>query len=183
MIATGRNETLQLNRRADGKNLDQLDILEDQRAYLKSLFNFDPLPCVDRVIFLATPHRGARMAQTLVGRIGRALISLPKNVVNRLENGLAAMGVGRANIPTGIDNLRSDSSFVQALNILPFNPEVTCHSIIGNEKAFAVAGGGRRGGELQKLPPGRGRIGADLQVRPQCAEASAGHPGSPAHPH
>jgi hypothetical protein len=39
---------------------------------------FNKQPCIDRVVFLAVPHRGSRLAAGILGSIGNRLIRRPK---------------------------------------------------------------------------------------------------------
>jgi len=141
MISTSEGEFLQNARGMQIEDLDNLGIPDEQKSLLRRAFKFEPVPGIDRVIFMATPHRGARMAETLVGGIGRSFIRFPKYLLDRLESGLEEIGMHPEELPTGIDNLRMDSNFMQSLDQLPMNPEVTFHSIIGNEKTAGVAAG------------------------------------------
>jgi pimeloyl-ACP methyl ester carboxylesterase len=50
---------------ASKTNIDELQIDVPMRELLRSNFFFKPLPCVSRVIFIATPHRGSTRTQNL----------------------------------------------------------------------------------------------------------------------
>src|SRR5262249_24733351 len=56
-------------------------VLEELRRYLF----FEPLPCVRRVVFLATPHRGSELSRGVVGRVGAGLISEPDHISDLLS--------------------------------------------------------------------------------------------------
>ena len=87
---------------------------------------FEPRRDVARVIFIATPHRGSRIALGNLAALGMRLIDLPEWVASELESFSAPGG----RLPTGIHGLSPDSQFLQALD--RFRPNVPAHSIIGN---------------------------------------------------
>ena len=87
---------------------------------------FEPRRDVARVIFIATPHRGSRIALGNLAALGMRLIDLPEWVASKLESFSADGG----RLPTGIHGLSPDSHFLQALE--RFRPDVPSHSIIGN---------------------------------------------------
>ena len=61
--------------------LSELKATPEVRELLQESFFFKPLPFVDRVIFIATPHRGSFRATGFVLDIIRRLVSLPVTVV------------------------------------------------------------------------------------------------------
>ncbi len=87
---------------------------------------FEPRRDVARVIFIATPHRGSRIALGNLAALGMRLIDLPEWMASELESFSAPGG----RLPTGIHGLSPDSQFLQALD--RFRPNVPSHSIIGN---------------------------------------------------
>lgn len=124
-----------------GVSVDTLDVTEDEKAILKKVERFEPLPSVKRVVFLAAPHRGAKMAQGVIGRYGDKISSTPGYLLEALEGTLETVGLDKKDLPSGIDNLRMDSPFMASFNNLPMTPEVPFHSIIGNKKAADTPGG------------------------------------------
>jgi pimeloyl-ACP methyl ester carboxylesterase len=112
------------------------------RAALDELLFFHPMPCVRRVVFIATPHRGSRLANGVVGRAFGRRIRPPSDqtsVVAEVE-ALNGPGVIRdenfqgASI-NGIGNLRVDSPLLLAVSRLSVAPGVPYHTI-----AFRFAG-------------------------------------------
>jgi pimeloyl-ACP methyl ester carboxylesterase len=124
-----------------GVEIEELDISDEEKALLKRVDTFEPLPFVSRVLFLATPHRGAKMAKGMIGRIGDLIAAAPKYVLNSVEGAFEAVGLDEEDLPSGIDNLRSDSLFMKYFNGLPMDPGIPFHSIIGNAKAADTPGG------------------------------------------
>jgi pimeloyl-ACP methyl ester carboxylesterase len=123
-----------------GKPLDQFQIEPDELKVVKESLIFKASTHVSKVIFLATPHKGADMASGLIGRLGSKLVRLPKKLVAMgpalVEKATVTNGkkvVGR--FPNSIDTLRPQARSVVAMNRLPITPSVTYYSIIGDRGA------------------------------------------------
>ena len=119
-----------------------------QRARLRSLFWFEPVPHIRRVVFLAAPHRGSALATGLIGRIGSWLTSLPAATLEGLSQ-LRGLVTGHsrsdflfAESATGIRSLSPENPFNRVGVQLPIASRVTFHSIMGNEDAAGLVGGG-----------------------------------------
>lgn len=119
------------------------DLTADQKKILaENGLDFKHLPFVKRVIFIAVPHGGSVFATSFIGRIGSALIQLPRSVVSELNDMIKDVFKKKdANIATGIDNLAPDNVALQALRRIPFVKGVPYHSIIGNTKRAGVPEG------------------------------------------
>jgi pimeloyl-ACP methyl ester carboxylesterase len=112
------------------------------RAVLDQLLFFHALPYVRRVVFIATPHRGSRLANGVVGRVVGGRIRPTSDQAAVLAEITALNGPGvvkdenfqRASI-NAIGNLRVDSSLLLAVSRLPVAPGVPYHTI-----AFRFAG-------------------------------------------
>jgi len=121
---------------------EQLRASPATRAMLDQLLFFHPLPYVRRVVFIATPHRGSRMANSTVGRFFGGLIRSPADQAAVLAEVKAWNGpdafkdenFGGASI-NAIGNLRVDSPLLLAVSRLPVAPGVPYHTI-----AFRFAG-------------------------------------------
>jgi hypothetical protein len=118
------------------KELDK-EVQDQIDAYL----NFSRKPYVSRVIFVAVPHRGSDIADNWLGRIGRALLSLPKTVVQKS----VAIARGARNIirpdlrtefdggePSSIRGLSAKNPTLIGLSKLEIDSGVQYHSIIGD---------------------------------------------------
>lgn len=96
---------------------------------------FDPVPFVSNVIYIATPHRGSNWSGHPLGRLGRALISLPQQMQReywqlvRSNPGLFRNPGPR--IPTSLDHLTPGNPVILATNSLRYRAGVGTHSIIG----------------------------------------------------
>jgi pimeloyl-ACP methyl ester carboxylesterase len=116
---------------------DRLVAQPDDRDVLGRAFFFEPLPFVKRVVFIATPHRGSKLGDELIGRLGDRLIRLPSPLVqahNRLvaDNGTEFFTKSfTAGVPSSIDELELDNPYLVTLKRLPVAQWVTAHSVIG----------------------------------------------------
>ncbi len=113
---------------------------DSESAYskVKVLFDNPTLHQVERVVFIATPHRGSELASNWIGKIGSALIELPQSIFSLQINDTAASmtNLGRSIINQGPSNsvtqLKPDNPALELLIKQPFNSSVSYHSIIGN---------------------------------------------------
>lgn len=80
------------------------------------------------------PHRGSFLAENLLGKVARRLVSFPATLrkvgveVVKLNPGVAAQTAVR--VPTAIDNMDGTQPFIKTLASLPIAPGVTAHSIV-----------------------------------------------------
>ena len=112
--------------------------LERAGQRVQRMLRFEPVPGVDRAIFIAAPHRGTAAAGTRLGRFIGRLVRLPLTVLEEV----AALGGdddqparGQFVVPNSIDNLGADDPFVRAAADLPISPAVRYHSIIAQADA------------------------------------------------
>lgn len=102
--------------------------------------DFRPIPGVDRAIFIATPHRGTPVAENRFARWVASLIALPVSLVTRFTD-MAQLIVDPAsakhqplNTPlSSIGSLSDKDPFMKLAADFPISPDVTYHSIIGND--------------------------------------------------
>jgi hypothetical protein len=103
---------------------------------------FEPLPFVQRVVFVATPHRGSYRALGFLGALGSWFVNLPGRLT-RLGVELATLQTKGllagpfTGIPTAITNMNPSNRFIQTLASMPIVEGVSAHSII------AVQGDGK----------------------------------------
>ena len=112
------------------------------RAMLDQLLFYRPLPYVRRVVFIATPHRGSRLANGVVGRYFSGRVRPPPDQAALIAELEALNGPGvikdenfRGASMNGIGELRVDSPLLLAVSRLPVAPGVPYHTI-----AFQFAG-------------------------------------------
>ncbi len=118
----------------------------DVLAEIKHYTFFEPVPCVKRVVFLATPHRGSDLARSVVGRVGSNLIGefdRHSDLLSKLvkENPDAFDRRRFRRLPTSIETLEPpgrDANVLSALLAMEPAQEVSFHSIIGSNRPGPV---------------------------------------------
>ncbi len=131
------------------RSIDALDLDEEVRVDLESMVFFDPLPQVSRVVFMATPHRGTKLAKGFAANIASGLVHSPgkffKTTDSQPDENYTdfAIKVGSQK-QTSVDALKPDAWQLTLLLDLPMSQRVTYHSIIGNsgKKPLAKSGDG-----------------------------------------
>jgi triacylglycerol esterase/lipase EstA (alpha/beta hydrolase family) len=120
------------------RELEQVDLTEEQRESLKRALYFEPNPDIRRVVFVAAPHRGSEIASNWVGRLGSRLIHLPFDVItlglNRRPSISGTTSYGRQILARGNDSIRTlkpDNPLLTATLRLPLGRDVVYHSVIG----------------------------------------------------
>jgi hypothetical protein len=117
-------------------NIDDLNIDVPTRELLRSNFFFKPLPCVSRVIFIATPHRGSYQNTSFVQNLLNRFIELPGDLMEmsanlmKLNDTLNLPPSLRKGVPTSLNGMATDNPFMLALADIPVAPGVKCNSII-----------------------------------------------------
>jgi len=112
------------------------DLRRVQRR-LSPFLRFEPMPQIERAVFIAAPHRGTDIAGTRAGRWISRLVRLPLTFLENFDDVLQTLGGGAqapdgstGRIPNSIDNLSASDPFVRAAADLPRAPGVTLHTII-----------------------------------------------------
>jgi pimeloyl-ACP methyl ester carboxylesterase len=106
------------------------------RQNLDAMLVFHPLPCVRRVVFIATPHRGSPIANGPVGWTVSLFVRRPDGLSARVAEVEALNGPNvlsrelHGHSLNAIGNLRTDSPILAALDRIPIDPAVTYHSVI-----------------------------------------------------
>ncbi len=121
------------------RDLDELDLEPAQRERLRESFWFEPLPGVERVVFIATPLRGAPLAKTWYADLGRLLTEPAPELEAAADRLLEKNPQGlnpyvrdfAGGVVTGIGDLSPDSPLIQALARRSIAPSVTTHIIVG----------------------------------------------------
>jgi len=119
-----------------GKGLKELNLTPEQRDMIRKRAVFEPLPFVDRVVFISTPHRGSFLAGDWTRNLVRRLVYLPVDIVKQtviLGKALAAAEVPeewRTSDRTSIDSMSPKNPALLALAEIPLAPGVKGHSII-----------------------------------------------------
>jgi pimeloyl-ACP methyl ester carboxylesterase len=116
--------------------LKGLKITSETRRELQDIFYFQSLPCVRRVIFLATPHHGSVISPSPPARLAERFFQMPRRLVN-LAQDVSKENPGlwasiRANqLPTSLDLLAPKSPALELLAARLPPAGVHYHSIIG----------------------------------------------------
>jgi hypothetical protein len=132
------------------KPLEQLDVSSKERVLIREMFMWEPLPCVNRAVFLAAPHRGSPMAEQSLVMIASKLIRLPKlitvdfpDLLVRNATAISApdlvspeeslrVRTRDIRLPTGIEALQPGRPMFRIVPTLPLRKGVHLHSIIGD---------------------------------------------------
>jgi hypothetical protein len=111
----------------------------EEKNLISGYFSFRHQPCIDRVIFLAVPHRGSQLASGILARIGNEFVRRPRIVMEAMRQLTASNpGILRPYIaregarggPTSLMSLAPDDPLLNTLAALPIG--VPFHSIIGD---------------------------------------------------
>jgi Putative serine esterase (DUF676) len=134
-----------------GMPLEEIEkkITKSQKKFLLEVLMFNELPFVQRVVFMATPHRGSEIATWSLVRWTSSMITLPKILVKKTRdishNIMVKTKLMKTKNPihirTGLENLDPDSKALKLLEKLPFSKRVKYHTISGNEEKAGVPGG------------------------------------------
>jgi triacylglycerol esterase/lipase EstA (alpha/beta hydrolase family) len=96
--------------RLSKKPFAEVELSPQTRALLQQSMFFTPLPFVERVVFMSTPHHGALLATGRLGAIAAWLVTLPVGLVSQVAQAATASGdEGLIAVlrrpPTAIDNM------------------------------------------------------------------------------
>lgn len=110
-------------------------------THLRPILVFEPIENINRVIFIASPHRGTAVASNRFVRWLGGFIRLPLEVLKGIDQALVpsafandtAVSARKLAIPNSLDNLDAQDSFVMAAADLPISESVKIHSIIARQ--------------------------------------------------
>lgn len=114
----------------------QLSLSQDNKEFIEKILIFDKLDFVDRVVFLAVPHRGSKEADSFIAQLGSAFITFPQEI-EKLRKELRPEDVTEEamdildKVPNGIMQLSPTSPDIEAIASTPLYPGIKYHSIIG----------------------------------------------------
>src|SRR5262249_5326017 len=115
--------------------LDDLKISDTTRADMRAMMFIEPLPFVERVVFMSTPHRGSFQARNVVADLFRRVVTLPVDVA-RTSKEMVPGSSDAFRVPsasgniTSLDNMNPLRPFIRTLAEIPVVPRVHVHSII-----------------------------------------------------
>jgi pimeloyl-ACP methyl ester carboxylesterase len=117
-------------------NIDELPMDAPTRELLRTNFFFKPLPCVSRVIFIATPHRGSYRNTQFVQKILNCFITIPRDMVDdfasvlKLKDTIQLPASVRNGVPSSLAGMSTDNPFMLTLADIPVAPGIKANSII-----------------------------------------------------
>jgi len=120
------------------QSLEEIRTQPQTRELLQGMFFFEPLPAVERVVFIATPHQGSELSQAPIGRLGSLLVRAPQSLLDMQrqlvrDNPSAINRSIASKVPNSVDLLAADNPLLQTMYRLPFSPRVRLHSIAGTQ--------------------------------------------------
>jgi triacylglycerol esterase/lipase EstA (alpha/beta hydrolase family) len=120
-----------------GKSPSETPLAGQTRELVRSSIVFNHRPEVKRVIFISTPHRGALLASSWIGRLGERLVKAPAAIADARDAAVALVTDDVAarqlqRVPSSIVTLDPNDRFVQLVNQLPLAPDIPYNSIIGD---------------------------------------------------
>ncbi len=107
----------------------------ENRAILEDALLVEPLPMVERVVFIATPHRGSYVANwdiaKWVGRFARSPITIADAALDLVRDDVESESRRQLARTSGsIDNMSPGSRFLSVLVETPVDARIRRHSII-----------------------------------------------------
>jgi len=102
------------------------------KAALERIFFFERQSGIQRVVFLATPHRGSNLSPSLPGRVATRLVEMPKTL-RLAARDLMQLDPELANrrLPTSVDLLAPEAPALMLMARRPLPEGIHFHSIIG----------------------------------------------------
>ena len=112
---------------------EQVEMPTETRQLVREAMFFEPVPTVERVVFIATPHRGSFRASGFALNLIRRIVNLPGTLVTQFQGLLTSKAFAHLNmsqLPTSVDNMSPGNPFIRVLSESPIDPKITAHSII-----------------------------------------------------
>jgi len=125
------------------KPLEDLKGTEDEKALVRNIFFLKPLPCVKRVVFISTPHRGSFMAGNFIRNLIRKLVATPAWMARegrtflKMGDQLDLPKEARKGQLTSLDSMSPKSPTIRVLAEIPVATNVPAHSIIAVKEKFS----------------------------------------------
>ncbi len=112
---------------------EQMEMSAQMREVVRKGMFFDPVPTVERMVFIATPHRGSYQVTGYVLSLIRWVIHLPSALVAQFQEFLQAPAFAQlhmSRLPTSVENMSPNHHFIRTLADISLDPRITAHSII-----------------------------------------------------
>jgi pimeloyl-ACP methyl ester carboxylesterase len=115
--------------------IDELDLAPESREILEGSLFVRPVPEVERVVFMATPHRGSYLAAwgpaQLLGRFTKTPANLANAAADLVSQDAEAAAVREIDRVDGaIANMSPGNRFLQSLAEIPVAPGIEANSIV-----------------------------------------------------
>jgi pimeloyl-ACP methyl ester carboxylesterase len=136
LIITDSGDTLW--RTIFGKSPAETKLSPEARKTLEPALIFRHRPDVARVIFIASPLKGADMAKGWIGRLGSKLVKAPAKLLSIGGEAMKLLVPAQPgmlevkSVPNSVDTLASNNRFVKAINTIPVTPGIPYHTIMGD---------------------------------------------------
>lgn len=117
------------------------------KNFMRTVLDFTPRPYINRVVFMATPHRGSQMAQWWITKWASNLISIPRELIELNKQLLESNETLYADLDrlcgfeNGVENLDPESKFMRSIELAPMKRSIPIHSVIGNLSSDQVPDG------------------------------------------
>lgn len=129
-----------------GAPVADLHLEADQEKLLRECLDIQPLPYVERLVFVATPHRGSFLASKWYSHLFASLIAVPGEIGS--VAGQIAGAVPREHLPPGmedrtptsLDNMDPGNPVMSYVADIPVDPRIHSHSIVPIGDADQPAG-------------------------------------------
>jgi hypothetical protein len=158
--------------------LEQMSVSPETRALLKEGLFFEPVPEVERVIFIATPHRGSYRASGWVLGLIRRFVSLPGRLVTQMQgltNSSDLAYLKGTRLPTSVENMSPGNPFIKTLAASPIDAHVHAHSIVAALGSGPLSG---RGDGVVAYDSAHMEEGVESEVVVQSSHSTQGTPAT-----
>ncbi|HXO94874.1 MAG TPA: alpha/beta hydrolase, partial [Candidatus Acidoferrum sp.] len=120
-----------------GQPPDEVPLSPKTREYFRQELFFRHRPEIGRVIFIASPLRGANMASGWIGRLASLIIHESTQSSEASQEMLRVTSTREEELKpkrraNSVDSLSPKSRFLNAMNTIPMTPGVPYHTIIGD---------------------------------------------------
>jgi hypothetical protein len=120
-----------------GRPPDEVQLSPKTRKYFRQELFFRHRPEIGRVIFIATPLRGANIASGWIGWLASLIIREPTLSSKASQEMLRVTNIREEELKpkrraNSVDSLSPKSRFLNAMNTIPMTPGVPYHTIVGD---------------------------------------------------
>ena len=117
------------------KPVDELDLRPETKALLKESLFVHPLPFVETVIFISTPHGGSYQASLTIVSLFTRLVTLPLSIASAAADVLTNAGEGlkldkNRRAFNSINGMSPGNPGIEAVRQIPVASGIHAHSII-----------------------------------------------------